>query len=310
MAARFTLQDQGVLPEFVGELFDFESAAHAVNSARARSDASIQYLQPQSTVRECRPTALAAILLAAPAHYTAPLRPSDILLTPREARISIEMESCGATRFALAIIVAALCTSCSTTAQRKEQAIRENSQLASSTLHRCIRAVYDSADYAPLRAHIPAPPSSFTLELLTDPAFATDDEIRALFAVHPKVNACRQEQLDQIMQQTRSFVPIMASAYSRNEDALIGLIQQQTTWGAYARQVKANQEELRAKLVSEGQRIDAGLQKSHEAELARRQAAANAIAQFVETAAEINALSRPIVTNCNAYGNSATCVTH
>jgi len=223
--------------------------------------------------------------------------------------MSVENGYWSATRFALAIIVAALCTSCSTTAQRKGQAIRENSQLASSTLLRCIRTVYDSADYAPLRAHIPAPPSPFSLELLTDTAFATDDEIKALFAVHPKVNACRQHQLDQIMQQTPSFVPIMASTYSRNEDALIGLIQKQTTWGAYARQIKANQEELRAKLVSEGQRIDAGLEQSHEADLARRQAAANAVAQFVETAAEINALSRPVVTTCNAYGNSATCVT-
>ncbi len=75
------------------------------------------------------------------------------------------------------------------------------------------------------------------------------------------------------------------------------------------RELKAIHEELRAQLVPEGKRIDADLEQSHEAELARRQAAANAIAQFVETAAEINALSRPVVTTCNTYGNSATCVT-
>jgi hypothetical protein len=223
--------------------------------------------------------------------------------------MSITMESSGPTRVLLLIIVAALCTACSTAAQRKEQAIRENSQLASSTVNRCIRAVYDSADYAPLRAHIPAPPSPITLEQLTDPAFATDDEIRAMFAVHPKANACRQRELDQIMQQTPTFVPILASAYSHGEDALIGLIKKQTTWGAYMRQLKAIHEDLRAQLIPEGKRIDANLERSHEAELARRQAAANAIAQFVQTAAEINALSRPVVTTCSAYGNSATCVT-
>jgi hypothetical protein len=211
------------------------------------------------------------------------------------------MEFSDTSRFALLIIVAALCTACSTAAQRKEQAIRENGHLASATLNRCIRALYDSADYAPLRAHIPAPPSQTTLEQLADPAFATDDEIKALFAVHPKANACRQQELDQLMQQTPTFVPILASAFGRGEDALLGLIQKQTTWGAYMRQLKA--------IVSEGKRIDANLAQSHEAELARRQAAANAIAQFVQTAAEITALSRPVVTTCNAYGNSATCIT-
>ncbi len=133
----------------------------------------------------------------------------------------VPRSSSGITRIAIYVAAAAMFTACFTAAQRKEQAIRENSQLASATLNRCIRAVYDSADYAPLRAHIPVPPSPITLEQLTDSAFATDDESRAEFAVHPRANACRQQELDQLMKQTPSFVPIVASAYSRGEDALI-----------------------------------------------------------------------------------------
>jgi hypothetical protein len=214
-----------------------------------------------------------------------------------------------AARIAILVILAALCIACSTAAQRKEVAIRNNSHLAIATLNACIRPVYESQDFAPLRSHIPAPPGQFTLEQLTDTTFATDDEIKAFFAVHPKVVACRQQYLDVIVQETPTFVPPMASFFSRTEDALIGLIRKKTTWGDYIRQVKTGQEELRAELVSEGRMIDANLARSNEMELARRQAAANAIAHFVETAAEINALNRPVVTTCNAYGNSATCIT-
>lgn len=211
----------------------------------------------------------------------------------------------------LAILIgtAAICTACSTAAQRQGQAIRKNSQAAVSTLNICMQAVYDSPEVAPLRAHIPAPRSQATLEQQTDPAFATDEEIKALFAEHPKANACRQQELDRLVQQTPSVVPILANGFSHIEQAMIGLVQKRTTWGEYTRQVKSIVEETRGRLAAEGQRIDANLEQSHEAELARRQAAINAIAQFAETEIAIAALNRPVVTTCNAYGNSATCVT-
>lgn len=224
--------------------------------------------------------------------------------------MSMKMDSSVVKCLAVLITTATICTACTTGAQRKAQAIRENSHLAIANMNICVQTVYDSPDFAPLRAHIPGPHSQATLEQQTDPAFATDEEIKALFAEHPKANACRQQLLDQLVQQTPTFVPILASAYSRIEDGMIGLVQKQTTWGDYTRQVKSITETMRGQLVTEGQRIDANLERSHEAELARRQAAANAIAQFAQTQAAINALNRPVVTTCNAYGNSATCVTH
>lgn len=51
MAAGFALQIKVILTEFIGELFDFESAAHSLNSASAWPIASIQYLPTQNTVR-------------------------------------------------------------------------------------------------------------------------------------------------------------------------------------------------------------------------------------------------------------------
>lgn len=215
----------------------------------------------------------------------------------------------GSQRLAALITAAALCSACATGAQRKLQAIRESGHVAISNMNTCVQAVYNSPDFAPLRQHFPGLHSQATLEQLTDPSFATDDEIKAIFAEHPKMSACRQQELDQFMKETPTFVPILASLYSRSEDAMIGLIGKKTTWGDYMRQVKALTEDSRTQLVAEGQRIDANLERSHEAELASRRAAANAITQFAQTQAAINALNRPVVTTCNSYGNSASCVT-
>jgi phage terminase Nu1 subunit (DNA packaging protein) len=56
-------------------------------------------------------------------------------------------------------------------------------------------------------------------------------------------------------------------------------------------------------LQAEERRIVSGLERSHEAELARRQAAAQAIAQWAQTQQVINAMNRPVTTNCTNLGS-------
>ena len=60
---------------------------------------------------------------------------------------------------------------------------------------------------------------------------------------------------------------------------------------------------MQAGLQAESQRIVAGLEQSHQAELARRQAAAQAIAQWAQTQQAINAMNRPVTTNCMNLGS-------
>lgn len=49
--------------------------------------------------------------------------------------------------------------------------------------------------------------------------------------------------------------------------------------------------------------MDAGLEQQHEAELARRQAALDAMARAAQTQQLINAVNRPIMTNCTNLGS-------
>jgi hypothetical protein len=60
--------------------------------------------------------------------------------------------------------------------------------------------------------------------------------------------------------------------------------------------------------TAEGQRITAGLERQHENELARRQAAVNALARWSQTQQMIDAANRPVITNCTRFGDSTNCL--
>ena len=78
---------------------------------------------------------------------------------------------------------------------------------------------------------------------------------------------------------------------------MIDLIQKKESWGAHVRRVRDVTIAGTAELQAQGQRISAGLQQSHEAELAQRQAAAQAtaaaLAQYSQTQQIINNMNRP-----------------
>jgi hypothetical protein len=88
------------------------------------------------------------------------------------------------------------------------------------------------------------------------------------------------------------------------------LVQHKEGWDVYIKTQKDLSAENQKQLTAEGQRIMAGLNEAHEAELERRQAALSALAQYLQNQQIINNMNRPIVTNCNQFGNTTNCVTH
>src|SRR5262249_48400354 len=106
---------------------------------------------------------------------------------------------------------------------------------------------------------------------------------------------------------------IMLAAITKGEDSLIDLIQKKQSWGAHVRRVRDATIEGTAELQAEAQRITTGLQQSHEAELAQRQAAAQAaaaaLAQYAQTQQIIANMNRPVFTNCFQISNMLDCTT-
>ena len=211
-------------------------------------------------------------------------------------------------RVAALLLTVALLAGCTTAAQRQYQAIKSNNQSALQDLQTCAMAVYNSPELAPLRRHLPFKPTDATLEQLTDASLATDEEIRVILEEHPKLQSCRQHTMDQISQTTPTAVPIFLGIATKSEDSLIDLIQKKQSWGAHVRRIRDVTIAGAAELQAEGQHIEAGLQQSHEAELGRRQAAADALVHYSQTQQIINNMNRPVITNCNRFGGMVNCV--
>jgi hypothetical protein len=216
------------------------------------------------------------------------------------------------------LTIAALLAGCATAAQRQYQAMATGNRAAGQEMYACAMAVYDSAEFAPLREHIAIPPDRPSLEQLSDPSPATDGQIRLLLAAHPKVQACRQQLLDRLTASTPSFAAILATLYAKADDSLIQLISKKESWGEHTTQVRDLAVEARNELTAEAERITAALQQSHEAELAQRQAAAQAaaaaFAQYAQTQQIINnmnlsnaAAALPHTTRCSWIGGFWTC---
>ncbi len=143
---------------------------------------------------------------------------------------------------------------------------------------------------------------------MTSTAKVTDEEVQAIYATHPRLNECRRTTLESYARTTPSIVPIFTDALNRGELSLIDLIQRKITWGEYVTSTKEHMAELSSRLSAEFQQIGANLLQSHQAELANRQAAANAMMQYYQTQQLINAVNRPVVTNCQGFGSMVNCV--
>jgi hypothetical protein len=212
-----------------------------------------------------------------------------------------------------AIVVGTLLTGCATQAQRQSQVIQTNTQTTVVQFQACVTALYNSSDMESLRAHIPLDVRQATLQQLTDPSKVSDVEIGAIYVVQPRYQECRQAMLDGLSVTTPTLIPIMVSSIDRTDDSLIDLIQRKISWGEHVRRRKEVAADLQRDITAEGQRIAAGLQQSHEAELARRQAVADALARYAQTQALINSMNnaanRPVLTNCTRVGNTVNCVT-
>jgi hypothetical protein len=204
------------------------------------------------------------------------------------------------TRAATVIGMAGLLLGCATAAQRQFQAMAINTHSAAQGFQACVLALYNSPEVELLRTNLPADVNHATLAQLANRNFATDTEIRVILENHPKLQACRQAFLDQLSQTTPTFVPIFLATETSTDNETINLIQREVTWGEFLQRWKAIRVEGTAQLLAEDRRIVAGLEASHEAELARRQAAiqaaADALARYGQTQQIISNMNRPV--NC------------
>jgi hypothetical protein len=208
----------------------------------------------------------------------------------------------------IVIAIAGFVCACGTAAQRESRAIGANNIEASQNLRACGAGVYNTPAEEPLRAHAPFDIRDATLQQLTDKSLATDVEVAAILQTHPQIQGCRKAFLDEISQLTPSVGAIFMAQFTKIDDSLMDLIQKKQSWGEHEQRVRAAYEDGVSQNVAEMHRINADLQQSNQIEVEQRQQAAGLMMQYLQTQQMINSMNQPVITNCNAFGNSVNCI--
>ncbi len=205
-----------------------------------------------------------------------------------------------AARVVRLVVISASLAGCATAAQRQYRAMAESNHAAAEELAACEMALYDLPEVAPLRSDLPLNVNNASLEQLSNTSFVSDVEIRIILDNHPKLQACRREFIDQISSSTPTLAPIFLAMTTKEDDDLVDLIQKKQSWGEFLRHLREDSAQGRAAMSTEAQQIVAGLEQSHEEELARRQMAiegmTDALARYGQTQQIINSMNRQI--NC------------
>jgi len=175
-------------------------------------------------------------------------------------------------------------------------------------LRTCGTELYNSPEAAVLRQHSPSDAREATLSQLADQSLPTRQEIASIMAVHARAQTCRKALLDGLVNTTPTVVPVLAKAFAAAEDDTIAFAQRRISWGERTRRSRDRIIALQAAIQGEEGRIVSGLEQSHQAELARRQEALNALSQWAQTQQMINAMNRPVFTNCSRVGSFTNCV--
>ena len=193
----------------------------------------------------------------------------------------------------IAAALAALVVGCATPAQRQYQAASTGAKAALEQFQMCATANYNSPEAAPLRAHVPFKFTDATLEQLSDPSKITEQERAAVLTVHLRGQECRRTFIDAMSRAVPSMVPIFAQGYARADDNLLALLRGDEAWGEFVRQGRDNAIATTQAGQSEAQRVTAGFEAEHRAEMEQRQRTAAMWMQWSQTQQIINAMNRP-----------------
>ena len=196
------------------------------------------------------------------------------------------------------VAMASVLLGCATAAQQQLQGMAAGNRVAMQSYQACAAAIYNQPELEPLRRDLPL--GSPSLEQLANPNLVTDVETRLILANHPKLQVCRQQLISELSQSMPTVVPIFVKTTTTEDNYLIELLQKKLRWGEFLQRVRQAVNERNAAIGAESQRLIAGLQQAHEAELERRQAAVqalgNALAAYGQTQQAIARMNQPV--NC------------
>lgn len=97
----------------------------------------------------------------------------------------------------------------------------------------CISALYGAPAAEPIRRHAPFNPAEASPTQLSDPSFATADEVAAITLLYPQLQECRNNTLSQLSGSMPALVPILAQEYAASAERITLLKERKITWGRF-----------------------------------------------------------------------------
>jgi len=194
----------------------------------------------------------------------------------------------------IAILAAVTLAGCATAAQRQASTIKTVVQAAVAADKECLVAVRSKPEYAPLLPHLLTEENKFqpTMAQLGDEKYATNAEATLLAEYHDETDNCRRPDVEKIASVAPNVALPMTDALINGDRLTLRVIKHEISWGEAARTYQTENNEIQKRVLAAAQELDSNLNESHQAELAQRQAALDALAQWAQQQQMINAFNR------------------
>jgi hypothetical protein len=208
-------------------------------------------------------------------------------------------------------LLLALLGGCATAAEneveRQQQALKEGREAAT--------ACWDRAEslqaFKMVEAKLPSRSGPISMALQANTSRLTPEEATALLDFHREgLSVCRELMLQSAAKVSALLPPVLAEAFAAQDQQYVRLIKREISWGDYATAAVQRRAAFDAAIAKAGQQNRNQLEASHDREMARRAQAAQAMQTYIYQQQVINAINRPVTTNCYRVGAMVNCTSY
>ena len=149
--------------------------------------------------------------------------------------------------------------------------------------------------------------SSPALLTLSDPTFATKEEIDAILKLDALSRPCRELQLTALNTHAPLYVPIVLEWFTATDRVFLAVIEKRMKWGQAQQAFSENTTRFKTSMAKMDAFYQQQATQAHLVEIQQRQQVAAAFQQWSQNQQAVSAANRPRTTKCNYVGNSITC---
>ena len=148
----------------------------------------------------------------------------------------------------------------------------------------------------------------FTIEQLSNSNIPTAEEARLYAKFYDENLPCNAAFVQQISAARPDTTTIFVESQEQGKKIALDIVTRKISWGEFSKRASENNTSVKKALADADTQNRQQLQAENSEELAHRRQAAIAYLHAMQNQQLINAINRPTVTNCNAYGNSVNCI--